>query len=555
MVRRVFRRTQEVLLFFLAVALTTHIPSVFAESTPAPSASPTTHDTSKSTTTSPAPPPRAEAPATTAPAATSDQLKKLQENVGTPAWWKTAHETLDKAATKADAEKLLADPAFTNQSAKDLFRELIWARFIDDLQKVRTAALDKSGTPRQQASRQEILRRINDPNTQLVSKAFSRRPELAMIDTPPLVGAKDDAAAAKELSRLFGRINTEARRALNEKLGKQGDDLAKAIGMTPDALGKVDPKLMTRLKEAAQVAAGGEAKTDFQKAFKTAYDGVVAKNRQTHDLIAKAALGDAAARAQLLKEFPPEEIADYIAMAKKNKGDGDAAAMLKAVADRDKDGNLSVTLVAANAGFGENGRVQTAFLGNEKDADLDKQLNAFIGAMNTRNAVDHGIDKDFDPGTTDGLQLFSIDPTKAGAAGSVNVFAGTDNGKSVIKRANRPGNPGEPLAKENLERPVVIQAPTPAPNPSGTPDTGGTSTGALSNATVLNLVRPSCQVSNCHNSIAVTGSSAADLRIVVDGAPKKFSEVVEKLTSVARMRDNVPENVKSQIRAWAQQQP
>lgn len=95
----------------------------------------------------------------------------------------------------------------------------------------------------------------------------------------------------------------------------------------------------------------------------------------------------------------------------------------------------------------------------------------------------------------------------------------------------------------------------PATPSQGAPATGtATASGGLDQPKLATFAQMNCQKSGCHSSVTASGSNINDLRLVVDGAPKKFSEVVAKVDSVAKMRDGLPDAVKTQLKTWADQQ-
>jgi len=333
---------------------------------------------------------------------------------GDDKWWSAAEELLnrwamdsshgDKDLGKKKAEDFLGT---LGNKAKEFFKPLLKARFVDDPQDLRKWAYDDKNPNLRDAAKVEIRRRLKDPTLKLVAKLFGMRPERAMLYVDKLLKAKSDKIAGKVYASLFGTVNTAQRKHIRE-----------VTEMTKNEAEKkgLDWDVVKRLREAAADSLDDDTLADdasaFQKAFHDPYRDVVKNNQKFYDLVRRAAgTGSDAEKAkkELLANYDPEEVLDFIRAQRANGNDGVAVKVTEAIANRDKDGNLTLKLSAHNVDYDGKSPNQILWLGKAgDDSNVDpEQVNAAL------NAFDRGGDAtkketEDQPGNDGRLQLFEL---------------------------------------------------------------------------------------------------------------------------------------------------
>lgn len=461
-----------------------------------------------------------------------DTLRKtLKESApGSAAYWTAAHALLK--ALGNDTKRLDDIENELPARRKSLFQELRKARGNADNSALLKTATTGSGDAKE-AAKAELDRRIADPNVQFVLKELGGRPEKALERTTSLLAALasgDEKKAAEIIARMFGTIDTTRR----DTLAKHTKEILDA----PDKLREkgLDQKLVQKLFDAARFTQdkGSVPKSTFTDALEKAMALVDQKNQRFHENVARVIRGgpDAKeARDALLREYAPEDLADFINLQIADGNDGRAVDVARALAREDKDGNLVLDLEGSSFAFGDKDRNQALFLGKKSEPE---QIRAALTAFLTGEQRGHDgeLDPNFNSAKTDRLQRFRIAATPSDSA--VRLFAGEDDGgKPALRRSTTPV-PTEKLAKQKIAKANQLPNPpviTPTPTPTTTP-TGGTPPppppGDAFALVKRTIETGSCK--ECHKSggegrpLNVSGSSLADGKI--NGFPIK--EVLER---------------------------
>jgi len=474
------------------------------------------------------------------------EFLKTHDNVGSAAWWNTAHAVLGEFLKPETKERF---PALVDALAKELgdakdrsklFTALATARVSDDVAKLRQAASAGGNSPDRLAAREELMRRVSDPNVALVSKLFSRRPELAMGDVTQLIKA-DPAKGADLLATMMGRLNTRQRQLVKDETDRELRQDFKAKGL--------DERLLKWINAAAKISLGEkpDESNPFQKEFKPKYDVVRAQNENFWNLVSKAKGTDAtaqAARAELLAKYPPEELTDFIPAQMLSGNDGAAVDLARATGRRDAAGNVVLDVVASNAAFREQGRNQTLFLGAS-----DEQIRASLTAFHLGGAEDHDETGGRDTGTQSRFQRFALNPSGPGE-NPVRLFAAKGTGgRPELKRRTEAGWPG---AGDLGTEPVVTPSPAPATpvappadnskRPPGVPPgEAETARGLLTDAVAAGVIQAKC--AGCHVRKAeggfaftasdIQGKKAATLETILNSMVRDMTD---------RAREPMPKN-------------
>ena len=468
--------------------------------------------------TPPAPADSSRPPGDTFPATIYTLRRALKERApGSAAYWTAAHGLLNALGTDTkkidDIEGELAD------RRKSLFQELRKARGNLKNEELQKLAQGAAGDARD-ASRAEIDRRITDPNVQFLINERIGRPETALRIATELLAAiqaKDDKKAGEILAKMMGTLN----KSQVETLAKHTEGALKV----PEKLKEkgLNETFIRNLFETAAARLGRSVpKSDTVDAFAAKMPEVDERNKKFHEKVARVVRGGEdgkKARDELLREYDPALVADFVSSQLANGGDGLAVDTARAFAREDKDGNLFLDLEASNFAFGDKDRNQSLLLGKKNELE---QIRASLAAFQTGEQGGHDgeLISEFNGAKTDRLQRFRFAATPNESA--ARTFAGVgEGGKPSLRRSETP-IPTEKLATLRISNANKLPSPPPDPPPSVTPTvtptpTGGTPTGRLA-AVKAALESGTCK--KCHSNpdpkyslLILQGDSVANARL------------------------------------------
>lgn len=456
---------------------------------------------------------------------TGPSLETLRRNLkesapGSAAYWTAAHGLLK--ALWNDAKKLDDLEAELSDRRKTLFQELRKARGNADNEAIRKTALTGSGDAKE-AAKAELDRRVSDPNVQFIAKEFGARPEQALKYTAALLAAleaKDEKKLGELIAKMLGTIDSKRR----DTLAKHTEEALKDPAKLKEK--GLNEALIRKLFDAAtwtQTKAG--EKTPFIESLEKTLGEVKARNEKFYANIARVVRGGEdgkRAREELLRDYDPEVVADFINTQLVDGNDGRAVDVARAFAREDKDGNLFLDLEASNFAFGDRDRNQSLLLGNKSEPE---QIRAALAAFQTGEQRGHDgeMSPEFNGAKTDRLQRFRFAPTAN--EGAVRLFAGDgDAGKPSLRRSQTP-IPTEKLAKQRIGSPHELPPPPPETTPTVTATPSQPVNEKISFQEVkTSFERPVCNGA-CHQ-LKIEGTSIATMTVAARRGPKPLKDAL-----------------------------
>lgn len=378
-------------------------------------------------------------------------------------WWNVASEILNRFWKDYDS-----DPTDANKAAAETELKRLTNLINDEKKKTLFEALNASRSKTAQdlitsaknletndgkASRQELLRRFENPDAKFLATAFSVRIEKATVSLEQILAVlkkepkstEDQAKLAKVIDGMMTNLNKKQRGELEKTI---------AAELKKDHT-EINKPMLQVLQSAVSVSLKPEAeyKDPFEIEFQKLYKTTLAANKRFHDLVAAANDEDPAkaterdsARSQLKENYAPEDLADYLGGQLNAKNDRHVTQTVKAVAEKDSKGNYSVVLAKSALAFTKPGDPLGITLGK-----TDEQINASITALhNAGVGTFDEISTIPSPTRRSGLNLFAFnrDAAKTVEAKDYRKVAKTGNGT----QKNLPSFVGNETAGEPVER-------------------------------------------------------------------------------------------------------